>query len=337
MTSTIKDVARQAGVGVGTVSRVLNGHPSVSQITRQRVLAVIQQLEFTPNTTARQLSTRRTMRVGVIVPFFTRPSFVERLQGVEQALTQNRYDLVLYNVETVEKRNFYFQKLERNNGVDGWLVMSLFPNDPEAQQLSRWPVQVVLIDASHALLDFVAIDDFKGGQMATDHLVGLGHKRIAFLGDYLDSPFGFASTWQRYRGYRHVLATSGIPFRAEYHQQAEHGQMPAQEMSRDLLDLPEPPTAIVAGSDTQAIGVLQVAQEMGLRIPKDLSVIGYDDIEVAKYFQLTTIRQPLYQSGVEGVNLLLNRINHGITARQSLALPTELIARHTTGMPAQFP
>lgn len=330
---TIRDVAEYAGVGVGTVSRVLNDHPSVSDATRQKVLAAIEALNYTPNPIARRLSLRKTLSIAVIVPFFTRPAFTERLRGVEYALAESEYDLVLFNVETVARRNDYFHDIPRRERFDGLLIVSLSPLNGEVEHFLAAGVPTVLVDARHPGLSRVVIDDVAGGRLATQHLIELGHRKIGFIGDRFENPFNFISSRDRYEGYRQALAEAGIPLQTEYLRQGAHGREQARQMANDLLALPDPPTAIFAASDTQAFGVLEAVQDAGLDVPGDVSVIGYDDIELAEYLQLTTIRQPLFASGVEGVELLLESIANPPPAPRRVLLPVELVVRGTTAPP----
>ncbi len=327
---TIRDVAKRAGVGVGTVSRVLNDNPSVREATRQRVRQAIAELDYSPNPLARRLSLGKTLTVAVIVPFFTRPSFIGRLRGIEYALAESEYDLVVFNVETTAKRDAYFRSVPRRERVDGMLIISLSPRDAEVEHFLQMGVPTVLVDAQHPRLNRVVIADVDGGRMATQHLVDLGHRRIGYVSDWVENPFNFVSSRERGQGYRQALAQAGIPFRPEYHRQGDYGREEARGMALELLSLPERPTAIFAASDTLAIGVMQAARDIGLGVPGDLSVIGYDDIEVSEYLHLTTVRQPLFVSGVEGVELLLDTITTSPPTPQQAVLPVELIARGTT-------
>jgi DNA-binding LacI/PurR family transcriptional regulator len=188
----------------------------------------------------------------------------------------------------------------------------------------------VLINDSPSSVSRVMIDDVKGGAMATRHLLELGHRKIAYISDPLTGPFNFTSSRYRYQGYRQALREYGVPFRPEYHRADEHGREQARDMTYQLLNLEDRPTAIFAASDTQAMGVLEAARDMGLTVPGDLSVIGYDDIEIAEYLHLTTIHQPLYVSGVEGVKLLLESIAASPPTPRQVLLPIELVVRDTT-------
>jgi DNA-binding LacI/PurR family transcriptional regulator len=331
--TTIRDVAKKAGVGLGTVSRVLNDSPLVSAATRQRVLDVIAELNYSPSPVARRLSLRKTFTVAAIVPFFTRPSFVERLRGVEAALAESQYDLIVFNVETEERRDAYFRDIPRRERTDGLIVISLAPRDEDLAYLVG-DVPVVLIDAVHPALNWTVTDDVGGGLLATQHLIELGHRRIGYVSDPLESPFNFTSSRNRYQGYRQALQAAGIPFRPEYHRQGEHGRYEARHLTNELLALPEPPTAIFASSDTQAMGVLEAARDAGLDVPGDLSVIGYDDIEVAEYLRLTTMRQLLFESGQQAVELLLTLLENPGGEPVHQILPVELTVRSTTAPPS---
>jgi DNA-binding LacI/PurR family transcriptional regulator len=335
MAATISDVARQAGVGVGTVSRVLNNSPRVSAVTRQKVLRAMEELDYVPNPFARRLSLGKALTLAVIAPFFTRPSSVERLRGVEAVIAETEYDLIVHNVETVSKRDVYFRQVPRPGRVDGLLIISLSPTDEYVKDWRRSGVPAVLVDARHPGLPRVVTDDVAGGYTATRHLIDLGHRRIAFLGDRYPNPFNFTSSYDRNTGYRKALEEAGIAAQPEYNVTGEHGRDVARELAQRLLSLPIPPTAIVAASDTQALGVLEAAQERGTPIPEVLSVIGYDDVEMAAYLHLTTVRQPLFESGWRATHLLLRIIENGQAEPSCDRLATQLVVRGTTAPPGE--
>jgi DNA-binding LacI/PurR family transcriptional regulator len=333
---TIRDVARKAGVSPGTVSRAINMSPLVNESTRARILTVVEELQYRPNLLARRLSIGKTLAIAVIVPFFPRPSVSERLNGAMSLLSQSHYDLVIRNIETPEQREVGFQDILRRDRVDGALILSLPIFDREVDDILASDMPVVLIDTGHPQLSScpsVTVDDRQGGRVATEHLIGLGHRRIAFVGDAVASPFEFRASFYRHQGYQQALAASGIPERAVYYGEDQHGRSQAREMTRQMLALPEPPTAILAASDTQAIGVLEAARERGLSVPRDLSVVGYDDLEVADIVGLTTVRQLLFESGERGVELLLQQLQEPHQEPVHEVLPTELVVRNTTAPP----
>jgi LacI family transcriptional regulator len=236
--TTIARVAQEAGVGVGTVSRVINGSTAVSEATRRRVLEVVAELGYEPNATARALSTGRTRSIGVIAPFFTRPSVIERLRGVAPLLTASGYQLILIDVESPEQRDAAFRSLIGR--VDGLLSVTIAPGRADLERLAAAGVPVVLIDHAHPRLPSVTVDDLAGGRMAVDHLLALGHRRIAFAGDTVDEVHGSSASTRRCTGYRRALADAGIPVREELVVLRPHGQG-AGEIVEELLALDEPP------------------------------------------------------------------------------------------------
>ncbi len=330
MAVTIYDVAERAEVGIGTVSRVLNNSPHVREKTRQRVFAAIEALNYRPSPIAQRLSLRKTLTIGVIAPFFTRPSFVERLRGIEAAIAESEYDLIVYNVETTAKRDACFREIPASQRVDGLIVISLSPSDEDVARWAEDGVPIVLVDAHHPALSRVVVDDVVGGYMATQHLIELDHRKIAYLSNPLDNPFNFTSSRDRYEGYRQALTDHGLPFRPEYHQESEGSRPKTRSAAHRLLNLDDPPTAIFAASDTRAISVLEALKDRGLKAPDDVAVIGYDDIEIVEYLGLSTIRQPLFETGTMGVELLLKRIDDPKRLPLRVELPLELVVRQTT-------
>lgn len=337
-TTTIRDVAKKAGVGVGTVSRVLNNSAGVSESTRQKVLQAIEELDYRPSPVARRLSTGgRSMAIGIIIPYFTRPAFVGRLQGVEAVLANSPYDLILYNTETPERRDHVFYRIPLERRVDGLLIISLNLPQQCIDLCNRFKIPIVLVDSEHPDHTSISIDDIDGGSQVIRHLVELGHRKIAYISDLPDELFGSQASRKRLEGMKKVLAAEGISFNPAYHKQGAHSRVVAHELTHELLSLNEPPTAIFAASDTQALGVIEAVQQRGLRVPEDISVVGYDDIEVAKYVGLTTVHQPLAESGEEGITSLLNLLDHDYGAVEPVfhKLPVELVVRESTAPPAR--
>jgi DNA-binding LacI/PurR family transcriptional regulator len=325
---TIRDVARHAGVGVGTVSRVLNASPLVSAETQERVLEAIADLGYRPSATARNLSLGRTQAIGVVAPFFTSPSVTERLRGAIGRLSDRGYDVVLFAVETARQRADAFGSFARRDRVDGLLVVSLRPSDEELAALDRDGVPLVLIDVFHPGVPHVVVDDVRGGELATEHLLAKGHRRIAFLGDAAGDGFGFTSSEQRRQGYRRALARHGVEPVRDLEVLGFTGRAEARQLAFILLRRDDRPTAVFAASDVQAIGVLEAAEALGLRVPEDVAVIGFDDIELAGIVGLTTVRQPLHDTGVHGVDLLLGAIDGDRRAVEQLE-PLTVVERRT--------
>jgi DNA-binding LacI/PurR family transcriptional regulator len=340
-TVTIRDVAREAGVSPGTVSRAINNSPLVNEQTRERILEVVEAMNYTPNPVARRLSIGKTLAIAVIVPFFTRPSVSERLNGVVSSLSETEYDLVIHNIETPEQRRLCFSTIPHREQADGVLVISLSPTDEETERLARANLPIVLIDADHPRLTMyhqVTVDDVAGGRRATEYLISLGHRRIGFIGDSVNdvigNAFNFDSSRDRYQGYCEALQAAGITLHPEYYGEDQHGREEARRLAKEILSLSHRPTAIFAASDTQAVGVLEAARALGIQIPEDLSVIGYDDVEIADILRLTTMRQMLFESGRLGAELLLETLEDKEIEPVYEVLPTELVVRETTAPPA---
>ncbi|HBY95728.1 MAG TPA: LacI family transcriptional regulator [Chloroflexi bacterium] len=328
---TIRDVARIADVSIATVSRVLNDSEAVRPETRERVLDAIKALNYQPSSIARRLSIGRSFTIGVILPFFTRPSFVERLRGIEAALSYSEYDLVVYNVETPARRDAHFAALAGGGRFDGAIIMSLVPGDEDVRRWKAAGVPVVLVDAFHPALTCALGDDVRGGRLAAEHLISQGHRRLAFVGDTRYQPLGFTSSRHRLEGFRTALADCGIILNEDDILLDEHGRREARAMAEQLLARPphERPTAVFAASDTQALGILDALRGHGLRAPDDLAVIGFDDIEVAEVYDLTTVRQPLYESGSLGAELLRDLLEQPDREPVKVELPLEVVSRGT--------
>ena len=335
MPASIRDVALHAGVAVGTVSRVINDAPGVAAETRDRVQEAIRALEYRPNRQAQALSTGRTHTVGAIVPFFTHPSAVTRLHGVVEALESAPYDLILFNVGSATQRARHFGRTGVSDRVDGLLLVSLAPTDEEVAHFCAAGVACVLIDCEHPGLPRVVTDDVEGGRLATQHLLDLGHRRIGFIGDGADPARRFVASPRRRAGWARALAAAGLPAAPELQRTGRHSEADGRAAAAALLDLPEPPSAIFAASDTQALGVLAAAAERDLDVPGDLAVVGFDDLEIAAHVGLSTVRQPLHESGDLGARLLLAALDGALAGGEEVRLPLEVVARRTTAAPVR--
>jgi DNA-binding LacI/PurR family transcriptional regulator len=238
------------------------------------------------------------------------------------------YRLVLFDIERPGQDMDSFRTLP--GGLDGILSISLCPAEADLDRFEAAEVPVVLVDHPHERLPAVHTDDIAGGRLATEHLLGLGHRRIAFLGDLEHNYHGFTSSAMRRAGYEQALAAAGVEPDPALVLRAAHGREPAAALTRELLSAAQPPTAVFAASDTQAVGVLEAAEAIGAVVPRDLAVVGYDDIELARYAGLTTVAQPLEESGVRGAELLLAALAGAPVA--GWQLPVELVVRSTTAL-----
>lgn len=331
---TIRDVARTAGVGVGTVSRVLNNRTRVSPETQEKVLTAIRVLGFRRSTVARQLSTGIQHRnVGVILPFVTHPSFVERLRGIQLALDDqdNDFNLILYTVSEPERYHEQLLAIVEQAAVDGLLIATLTVSEEQRDLLTQSGIPfVTLSDACSSELNCISPDNTRGGYMATRHLLELGHRRVAYVGDEFPNIYGFPTSELRYEGYLSAMREYDVPYRSDYVRLGTHSEETAHRLTEELIALPEPPTSIFAMSDIQAVGCILAIREAGMRVPEDISVIGFDDVQLSRYIGLTTVRQHLERSGYLGMQLLLDMLTLHENVVPPHLPPLELIVRETT-------
>jgi DNA-binding LacI/PurR family transcriptional regulator len=277
----------------------------------------------------------KTHTIGVVIPFFTTASQIERLRGVMSIIAESDYDINLFSVETVAQRKSILQTVPHRGRIDGLIIFSLNPTEDDLRRLSTANIPTVLVEAFHPNLHSIFLDDVAASRHAVEYLIALGHRKIGYISDYLDDPFGSLYSRNRYSGYRQALQAAGLPVRPDYHRQVWPGREEGYQMAFDLLNLDDPPTAIFAYSDELALGVLEAARDLKFTVPVDLSVIGYDDIRLAQFAQLTTVRQYLFESGVQGVELLFEVINTPTMPLVHRQLPTELIIRQTTAPPSR--
>ncbi len=327
--ATIYDVAKHAGVSITTVSRMLNAPDKVNSRTREKVLAAIDQLSFVPKAEARARAMQHTGRIGVISPFFTAPSFIQRLRGVAETLSPENYELVVYTVDSNDHFRGYLSSLPLTGNLDGLIILSLPVDDIQVHRLIDHGLPTVLIEYPHPKLNCVEIDDAEGGYMAANYLLGKGHRRIAFLGDTELPEYSIHPVSLRLRGFRRALKEARIKLPDTFVRLAPYSQEQTRKVAKELLNLPEPPTAIFAATDFQALGVLKAARQLGFKVPEQLAVIGFDDLDIAEYFDLTTISQHLDESGRLAVELLLAQIESPSRPPRHVKLPLTLVERQT--------
>ncbi len=327
--ATIYDVAELSGVSIATISRVLNAPEKVNSETRARVFKAIDDLAFVPKAEARARALRHTGRIGVITPFFTAPSFVQRLRGLAGALSKERYELVIYTVESTDQLINYLSSLPITGNLDGLVIMSLSIGEEDARRLLEHNLPTVLIEYPHPTLSSVEIDDAAGGRMAAEYLIAKGHRRIAFLGDTDTAEYSIHPISQRLVGFRQALLDAHIPLPEEFVRLAPYTQDQTRQVASDLLRISSPPTAIFAATDFQALGVLKAARQLGVHVPEQLAVIGFDDLDLAEYVDLTTVRQYLDESGRLAIEILLSRIADPSRPAQHIHIPLDIVERAT--------
>jgi len=331
MSATIYDVATHAGVSIATVSRVLNAPQSVNVTTRARVRNAIDDLGFVPKAEATARARRRHRQVGVLVPFFTYSAFVQRLRGISAGLLDAGYELVVYNAETPEHVHGYLQSLPVMRRLDGLIIISLMLNEEVARRLLTAGLPTVLIETSHSHLSGVDIDNRAGGVLAAEYLTGCGHRRLGFVGgDREIAGYTMRTSQVRFAGFCSTLHTAGLAVVSADFPQDSAGYEDARRQAFDLLDRSEPPTAIFAASDTLALGVLSAARERNVRVPNELAVLGFDDLDFAEYLGLSTISQSLELSGRQAVELLLMAIAEAEPLVRHVQAPLRVVQRDTT-------
>ncbi len=328
-TFTIVDVAETAQVSIATVSRVINTPEKVNLNTRQKVYDAIDKLNFVPQAEARARALRYKGRIGVITPFFTAPSFVQRLRGIAATLSKENFDLIIYTVDSNNRLQSYLSTLPLTGNLDGLVIVSLPVDDNDVKRLIEHNLPTVLIEFPHPLLNGVEINDVEGGRMATEYLIKKGHKRIAFLGDTDLPEYSIHPVNLRLKGFRQANKAANLEIPKEFVRLAPYNQDQARIIAKELLDHPNPPTAIFAATDLQALGVLKAARQMKIKIPNQLAIIGFDDLDMAEYEDLTTIRQHLDESGRTAIEILLSHIADNSRPVQHITLPLSLIERLT--------
>jgi len=330
-TPTIYDVAELSGVSISTISRVLNSPDKVNPDTRQLVMNAIDKLGFIPKAEARARAMQHTGRIGVITPFFTAPSFVQRLRGVAGRLSRENYELVIYPVDSEEQLQGYLSSIPVMRNLDGLIIMSLAVESHDVKRLISNKMETVLIEFSHEQLNSIVIDDFQGGRLVAEHLIQKGYKSFGFLGD-IEPPERniIHPVRSRLDGFKSVLKDAGLQLPSKNIKQAFYAHESSREAAHELLTMPNRPAAIFAASDNQALSIMKVARQLNMRIPDDVAVVGFDDIDMADYVDLTTVRQHLDESGKLSAEMVLGRLAEPSRTTQHIYLPLNLIERQTT-------
>lgn len=327
------DVARRAGVSQSTVSRVLNGFPHVKEATRERVLRAVRELQYQPDEVARSMATARTYSLGLVLANITNPFYAEVAQAIVDEARYKGYQVILYHTSDdpgVQKESI--DTLLRRR-VDGILIASARWNDPDVARLLDRGYALVLLNrrTQHEGVSWVLLNNQLGGYLATEHLVHLGHRRIGYIG----GPTEISTARERFAGYKDALLHHDIPLDERIICTGTFGASHASTAVRDMLLARPIPTAIFAANDLLALAAMEALLERGYRIPEDISLVGFDDIDIAGHraIQLTTVTQRKGEMGRKAVEILLNQLEHPADAPKHVYLQPELIVRRTSGPP----
>jgi DNA-binding LacI/PurR family transcriptional regulator len=321
-------------MSTATISRALRGLPGVSEHTRERVLESARRLGYVPSPSAAGLASGHTRTVAVIVPRVTQWFFAAIVQGAEEVLRERGYDLLLYNLAgDPSARHRVFETSLLTKRVDAVLVLSLKPSPDELARLAELGRPVTIVGADMPGWATVRIDDQQAAATATEHLIGLGHTRIAYIGGATEGVLDYTAPSARLTGYRCTLEHAGLPLQDDLEEDGEFTVAGGFRAARALLSRPDRPTAIFAASDEMAIGALRAARELDLRVPEDVSVIGIDDHDMAGYFDLTTVAQPAHEQGRVAAAQVLAALTGDDWSPEQVILPTELLVRRTTSAP----
>ncbi|MFD5224284.1 LacI family DNA-binding transcriptional regulator [Microbacterium sp. NPDC058342] len=329
---SIDEVAKLAGVSTATVSRALSGRGHVSPASRERVRTAAESLGYVVSSRASSLASGRTRNIGVIVPFLDRWFFSTVLSGVSSTLMRAGYDITLYNITAdADVRREVFATFLRRQRVDGVIAVSIELGEHETRLLLDLGLPVIAIGGPNPGLRTLTVDHSAVARLATEHLLGLGHRDIAHIGASPEFDLDFHIPSRRRLGFEHALADAGITPAAAFLEPADFTVDGGFRAAEQLLGRPGPrPTAIFAASDEMAIGAILAARDLGFRVPQDLSVVGIDGHELGELFQLTTVDQFPIAQGERAAHAVLALLDAEPEAAFTSPLPFELIVRGTT-------
>lgn len=326
---SLADVAREAGVSLSTASRALNGAYGVSAATRDHVTEVARRLEYAASPAASRLARGGTRSVALVVPHLDRWYFGEMVEGLEEVLSDAGHDVLLYHVGDGEERREFFEALPARRKVDAVAVVAIPLTDHERLRLKLMGVTIVAAGGQDAAYPYVSIDDAAAVRQATEHLLRLGHRRIAMITAIDPDRAELSARGGRAEGFYGAMAEAAVPVDEDMVTVTTWGGVNAAEGMEKLLSLREPPTAVLAHSDEMALGAMRTIRRAGLRVPEDISVIGIDDHPMAELVDLTTVRQPVREQGLQAARLLLALLR-GESPDAARKLPTHVVVRGTT-------
>ncbi|WP_199425844.1 LacI family DNA-binding transcriptional regulator [Thermaerobacillus caldiproteolyticus] len=330
MKVTIYDVAKQAGVSISTVSRVINNTGRISEKTRKKVLAVMEELHYQPSMVASALTGKRTRTIGLVIPDVANPFFSEIARKVEDRGRELGFNVLMCNTDNNPDTEEMYLSLLKQKSVDGIIIGTTTKNYTVLNELlqEHFPIALIAQDIPELAIDVVRVDDFLGAYQAVSHLVSLDHKKIAIMLGNLSR----TSDKYRLQAYRQVMEEHGLEYDEKFVIYTDYSMEDGKRAALELLRSSLRPTAIFACFDSLAVGAYQAAKEVGLHIPGDLSVVGFDNTILATIVDppLTTVAQPIDEMGRQVVDLLIREIEGEKSTKQRVILPPELIIRQST-------
>lgn len=335
MAATIKDVAKKAGVTIGTVSRVLNNKKWVSEECRKRVLEAIQDLKYKPQAHARRLRQKHSYVWGVIAPHhasvFKSPFFAHILAGMEEVAAEAKYRLLVHPLSEASRAQLSYRLVLGDGSVDGMFVLNAWSTDASIRELTEAHVPFVLVNGKitgHEDLPYVGVDNAAGIRKAVQHLVDLGHRRIGMVNGRMTT----TNALERFQAFQGALAEHGMDFVPEWTADGNFEEQGGYDACRQILRAARRPSALVCASDLMAMGAIRALKEEGLRVPESLSVVGFDDMEEAAYFDppLTTVSFSPHQMGVLAARKMLSLLDSRGLSEKATILEPELKERHST-------
>ena len=334
---TIKDIARMANVSHTTVSRALNNKSRIKNETKNKILAIASELNYQPNFIARSLVMKKTKTLGLVITNIANPFYTELAQGIEATVRGLGYNIIFCSTHSDLSTEKHYIDMLRSKGVDGIIFSSAHMDDPNILVLAEEAFPIVLVNRRtyHPIVrekvDYVGIDNILGGFLAVEHLIRLGHQRIGIIGGSSESSVGF----ERLEGGKRALSTYGLEAMGDYFLEGDFLKGSGYRGGKEFLKMAEPPTAIFATNDYMALGTYQAIVEEGQKVPENIALIGFNDIEFTaiKGVELTTIGQKKYEMGALAVKILVEKIEGGESkpSTKEIFLKPELIIRKTCG------
>jgi len=329
--ATIYDVAKKAGVSPATVSRVLNDPSKVTSDKRTKILAVIKELDFIPKADAVANARSQYHKIGVIAPFFTQPSFMQRLRGISGVLSGQHYELVIYAIDKMEDLESYIELLVSNRRVDGLIALCLKPDQSMIRSLQTAPFPVCFVENEIDGFDSVSVKNLEGGQKAAEYLFSLGYRHPGFIGEQTHLPYAIPATEERLTGFSFYFANQGILIPKNFICTAVFEEKTLDEQIEKFLEQDKLPDCVFCSSDLIATRFMVLAQAHHISVPGSIGILGFDDIDISKYTGLSSVNQNLDESGKTAAELVLSHIKDPDRPARNILLPLNIIERTTTG------